>query len=72
MAPNIKTLMLSIQAKKTDTVDVKAFMMSYVKNKWSNTVADEASTSLIMVNQLRRECTGMVAQTKGAQEVIFK
>ncbi|MEW5305101.1 MAG: hypothetical protein WDW36_007663 [Sanguina aurantia] len=53
--------MLAIHGKKTEAVDLKTPLISYVRNTYSDREADDAADDLNMVQQLRAEMANMVA-----------
>lgn len=61
MAPNAQNMMLAIHGKKTEAVDLKTPLISYVRNTYSDREADDAADDLNMVQQLRAEMANMVA-----------
>ena len=54
------TVMLALVSKKTEAVELKNPLMSYVRATYSDREAEEAADDLSSIQQLRQEMAGAV------------
>ncbi|GAX77401.1 hypothetical protein CEUSTIGMA_g4847.t1 [Chlamydomonas eustigma] len=68
-----KSVMLALQCKHTEVVDVKGPLLSYIRATYSDKEADDAAEDLTMIQQLRSEATSIVTGgTPGLKEAQAK
>jgi programmed cell death 6-interacting protein len=68
-----KSVMLALQCKHTEVVDVKGPLLSYIRATYSDKEADDAAEDLTMIQQLRTEATSVVTGgTPGLKEAQAK
>lgn len=63
--PTAFSILLACHCKKTDSVDLKAPLHSYIKNTYSDREAQEADDDLVTIQQLRTEIS--LASTNATQ-----
>lgn len=57
MAKSAQSVMLALICKRTDPVDLKAPLLTFVRATYSDAVADDTADDLVAINQLRNEVT---------------
>lgn len=53
--PTAQSVMLAIHCKKTDTVDLKSPVLSYIRHTYSDREAEDAEDDIVKVQDLRAE-----------------
>ena len=64
--------MLAIHCKKTDTVDLKSPLISYIRATYSDHEADEAADDLQLIQSLRSEVAAGQATQPSVRETLSK
>ncbi|KAI8477285.1 MAG: programmed cell death protein 6 interacting protein X [Monoraphidium minutum] len=71
--PAATTIMLAVHCKRTDSVDLKAPILSYIRSTYSDSEAEEAEDDLAGVQSLRAELVTAQGSAQGAQrETLIK
>lgn len=60
-------VMLAAHCKKTDQVDLKAPVIAYIKNTYTNAEANDASDDLTAIQALRNEIVTAQSSAQGAK-----
>jgi programmed cell death 6-interacting protein len=66
--PSAHNVMLAIHAKRTDNVDLKGPILTYIRETYSDREADEAVDDLAVVQQLRNE----IATAQAGSQAAFR
>jgi programmed cell death 6-interacting protein len=67
MAPSPNHIMLAIHCKRTDQVELKAPILAYIRDTYSDREAEDAEDDLALVQSLRND---IVASQSGPQAAI--
>jgi programmed cell death 6-interacting protein len=65
--PSAQTVMLAIHCKRTENVELKAPILQYIREAYSDRDADDAADDLAAVQTLRNE---LVLAQSGAQGML--
>jgi programmed cell death 6-interacting protein len=68
----IATLLLAVHCKKTDSVDLKGPLLSYIRNSFSDQQANEAADDLSTLQALRNEVAGLTGTLPHLREQLAK
>eukprot|EP00884_Botryococcus_braunii_P008240 jgi/Botrbrau1/17417/Bobra.0054s0013.1 len=68
----IATLLLAVHCKKTDAVDLKGPLSSYIKSSFSDQQANEAADDLSTLQTLRNEVAGLTGTLPHLKEQLAK
>lgn len=65
-------MMLAVHAKKTDPVDLKQPMLSYIQHTYSPQQANDAADDLTAVQQMRTTVTTLTGSLPSLQDTLLK
>lgn len=70
--PTAQSVMLAIHCKKTDPVDLKSPLISYIRSTYSDREADDAADDLELIQGLRSDVAQAQATQPGVRETLNK
>ena len=71
--PTAQSVMLAIHCKKTETVDIKTPLLTYIRATYSDREADDAADDLEKVQTLRAEVAqGQSGAQPGVRDTLSK
>jgi programmed cell death 6-interacting protein len=68
--PSAQHVMLAAHCKKTEQVDVKTPVLTYIRNTYSSAEADEAADDLAAVQALRNELVTAQGSAAGPRREV--